>query len=214
MIGLEYAIDADAARHQWERQLEYHLGLVPKLLGAMLALAEPSVGVSRGGSQFDRPQITGGGYHNETPTAHIDERAAGDAVYLWGLLAEYAEAVSAWMGAGTRIPVKCPGSSQVAHDTALLIVGTLIDHAAEIWEHRQLDAFEVEMFGEIRRQQYRYLPKHDGLPQHARACVTCGSERAVRVRWVDGVDGSPKPRQVGVCRVCGQEYSSDGEAGA
>lgn len=207
MIDIEQAIDPEAAHRQWARQYEYHLGLIPKLLGAALALAAPHIPVSRGGSQFDRPQITGGGYYNTIPTGGAGEYAAGDATYLWSLLAEYASAVSEWLDAPTRIPGKCPGSSTAAHDAALLIVGTLITHAESVWAHRDLDAFEQEMFREIRRQQRRHLPEHDGLPQHARDCTTCGEARAVRVAWVDGENDSPKPVQVGKCRVCGEVYS-------
>lgn len=209
MTDITLAIDPDAAHHEWARQIEYHLGLVPKLLGAALALSAPSIPVSRGGSQFDRPQITGGGYYDSIPTGGGEAYAAGDATYLWSLLAEYAESVSEWLGAGTRIPAKCPATSRGAHDAALVIVGTLIDHAPLIWEHRQLDAFEQEMFAEIRRQQRRHLPAHEGVPQHARDCAVCGSERSVRVRWADGLSGSPKPRQIGVCRVCNQEYTNE-----
>ncbi|GAA3948064.1 hypothetical protein [Microbacterium soli] len=217
MTDISMAIDPDAARRHWERRLEYHLGVVPKLLGAMLALAAPSVGVSRGGSQFDRPQITGGGYYDSTPTANVDDRAAADAVYLWSLLAEYAESVSEWLGAGTRIPGKCPGSSQAAHDTALLIVGVLIDHATEIWEHRVLEDFEQEMFREVRRQQYRYLPSWDGLPQHARDCLGdaeypgCAAERRVRARWIDDPAGGLRPIQIVTCGACGYVYRSESE---
>ena len=203
---------ADVERRAWSRRTEYHLGLVPKLLGAMLELAAPTVGVSRGGSRFDRPQITGGGYHDETPTGQVDERAAGDATYLWGLLAEYATALSAWLGAETRIPAQCPGSSQAAHDAALLIIGTLLNHADQVYEFAEMARFEAEMFAEIRRQQRRYLPEHDGVPQHARDCTVCGESRAVRVVWVDGANGSPRPEQVGRCRVCGETYRSEGTA--
>lgn len=207
---------ADVERRTWERRAEYHLALIPKLLGAALALSAPDIPVSRGGSQFDRPQITGGGYYDSVPIGGGGgvARAAGDATYLWTLLAEYASAVSAWLDAPTRIPSKCPGSSRSAHDAALVIVGTLIDHAALIWEHRQLDTFEQEMFGEIRQQQRRLLPQHDGVPQHARDCTVCGEARAVRVVWVDGAGGSPKPVQIGQCRVCGKTYAADHSTGS
>ena len=212
MTDIIMAIDPDAAHREWARQVEYHLGLVPALLGATVTLAAPKIGVSRGGSRFDKPQITGGGFHDEAPV--IDAGPAVDATYLWDMFAEYTTAVGAWLGAVTNVPTRCPNTPTAAHDTALLIVGTLIAHRDLIWEHRQLDAFEQALFAEIRRQQRRHLPKWDGLPQHARPCIGdgeypgCGSERAVRVRWEDDPSGGPKPRQIAVCRVCGHVYES------
>lgn len=201
-------LDVELAK--WTRRFEWHLDLVPKLLGAQLTLAAPSVGVSRGGSQFDRPQITGGGYYDSTPTASTDQHAAADATYLWTLFAEYVTAVSAWLGAETRIPVNCPGSSLVAHDTALIIVGTLATHAAEVHEHRELDDYETEMFTEIRRMQRRYLPQHEGVQQHARDCLeSCGGVRTVRAVYVDADNGSPRPVLVAKCTTCGHRYQPE-----
>lgn len=210
------SMDPVTARIAWTRQLEYHLGLVPRLLRTAInlgaVLSAPHIPVSRGGSQFDRPQITGGGYYDASPTLPGgDARAADHATYLWELLAEYATAVSEWLGADTTIPKQCPNTGTGAHDAALLIVGTLVKHAAEVWHHRELEAFEQEMFGEIRQQQRRFIPQHDGVPQHARDCTVCGESRTVRVVWVDGAGGSPKPVQVGKCRVCGETYTA-GEA--
>lgn len=213
MTDISMAIDPEASYRLWSRQLEYHLGLVPKILGAALAMSTPHIPVSRGGSQFDRPQITGGGYFDSVPTGGAESFAAGDATYMWALLAEYAESVSEWLAAPTRIPTRCPSTSRGAHDASLIIVGTLIDHAALIWEHRQLDMFEGEMFREIRRQQRRFLPQYEGEPQHARPCMTCGEPSAVRVVWADADGGSRKPVQVGKCRVCGEVYKNE-EAGA
>jgi hypothetical protein len=220
MTEVGMAMDPVTARIAWTRQMEYHLGLVPLLLRTAInlgvVLSAPHIPVSRGGSQFDRPQITGGGYYDSTPTLLLggDARAADHATYLWELLAEYATAVSEWLGADTTIPPRCPNTATGAHDAAMLIVGTLLKHTTEVWEHRELEAFEQEMFTEIRRQQRRLIPQHDGLPQHARHCTGdteypgCGSERSVRVRWEDDPSGSPKPRQVVSCRVCGHVYSS------
>ncbi len=211
---LGMAMDPVTARIAWIRQMEYHLGLVPLLLRTAInlgaVLSAPHIPVSRGGSQFDRPQITGGGYYDGSPTMlGGDARAADHATYLWELLAEYATAVSEWLGADTAIPQRCPNTAGGAHDAALLIVGTLLKYAAEVWQHRELEAFEQEMFSEIRRQQRRLIPQHDGMPQHARDCTTCGEARAVRVVWVDGENGSPKPRQVAKCRVCGEHYETN-----
>lgn len=217
MTELGMAMDPVTARIAWTRQMEYHLGLVPLLLRTGInlgaVLSAPHIPVSRGGSQFDRPQITGGGYYDSTPTTlgavGGDARAADHATYLWELLAEYATAVSEWLGADTTIPQRCPNTAGGAHDSALLIVGTLLKHSTEVWQHRELEVFEQEMFAEIRRQQRRLIPQHGGVPQHARDCTTCGTPQAVRVVWVDGELGSPKPRQVAKCRECGEQYSTN-----
>lgn len=203
MNDLEQAIDPDTLKRQWTRRIEYHLDLVPKLLGATITLATPAASVTSLG-----PRVTGGGYR--ATVLAVDEGAGVEATYLWSLFSEYATAVSDWLGAHTVIPSKCPNTSRGAHDSALIITGTLLRHTEEIWDHRQLDTFEQEMFGEIRRMQRRYLPTHEGVQQHARACTTCGEERAVRVVWVDGANGSPKPEQVGKCRVCGEVFKERG----
>jgi hypothetical protein len=207
MTDITMAIDPQAAQHRWERRYEWHLGSVPKLLGAMLTLAAPSIGVSRAGSQFDRPQITGGGYYDTTPTARMDQKAGEDAAGLWALLADYASAVSEWLDAPTSIPARCPAYAQTAHDTALLLVGALIDQSARIYHVHELDDTEAGIFREIRRLQGRYLPDFDGLPQHGRDCVLCGAERSVRARWVDAPAGGVRPVMRAACRVCGMDYS-------
>lgn len=212
------SMDPVTAHIAWTREVEYHLGLVPVLLRTAInlgvVLSAPHIPVSRGGSQFDRPQITGGGYYDAWPVMlGGDARAADDATYLWELLADYATAVSEWLGADTTIPATCPNTASGAHDAALVIVGTLLKHSGEVWQHRQLDSFEQEMFREIRRQQRRFLPQHEGVPQHARPCSTCGEPRSVRVVWVDGLNGSLKPTQVGKCSNCGEVYrQSEGTA--
>lgn len=217
MTDITFALDPETARVRWTHQLEAHLGLIPGLLSTALSLdiaaATPHIPVSRGGSQFDRPQITGGGYYNSAPVMiGSNPRAAGDATYLWSLLADYATAVSEWLGADTTIPSKCPSTPRGAYDAANVIVGTLLHAAGEVWEHRVLDSFEQDMFAEIRRQQRWLLPSHRGMPQHARDCTTCGEPRSVWVTWVDGPNGSPKPVQVGKCKTCGQEYrQNEGE---
>lgn len=197
-------LDVDLAR--WQRRFEWHLDLIPKLLGAQITLGTVVVGVSRGGSRFDRPQVTGGGYYDQIPD--IDQRTAADATYLWSLFADYTTAVGEWLGATTVIPSDCPDTARAAHDTALVIIGTLIDHAPAIHEHRQLDDFETEMFAEIRRMQRRYLPQHEGTPQHARDCLeSCGGVRTVRAVYVDAENGSPVPVLVAKCTACGKTYS-------
>lgn len=193
---------ADVQQREWTRKLEYHLDLVPRLLGAMVELATPGVRAA----DLERPRVSGGGYPSNVPVS--DDGAGTDATYLWDLLAEYAAAAAEWIGADAVVPERCPDTASAAFGSALVVVDTLMRHAHLIHVHRELEPFEREMFGEIRRMQRRYLPAHEGVPQHARACTVCGSERAVRVVWVDG-DG--EPRMVGVCRVCGMKYVSEQE---
>lgn len=197
MTDITYAIDSDATHQQWLRQVEYHLGLVPKLVGAELALATPGIGVSRGGSRFDRPQITGGGYYDSAPAIGLDYAAASDAVYFWSLLAEYATAVSEWLFAPTRIPTKCPDTSRAAHDAAPLIVGTLIDNATAVWAHRALDEFEQTMLGVIRPSSVdtcpstpasRSTPSTARSADHLDPCGSFGSTAAT---------GHPSPARRG-----------------
>lgn len=201
-------LDVDLAR--WQRRFEFHLDLIPKLLGAQLTLGTVTPGVSRGGSRFDRPQVTGGGYYDQIP--EIDQRTAADATYLWSLFADYVTAAAEWLGATASIPAHCPDTPRAAHDTALIVIGTLVDHAHLIHEHRELDDFETEMFAEIRRMQRRYLPQHAGVPQHARDCVeSCGGVGTVRAVYVDAENGSPRPVLVAKCTACGQTYTDQNE---
>ncbi|MGF3055630.1 hypothetical protein [Microbacterium sp. YY-01] len=192
---------ADVEQKQWTQQLEFHLDLIPKLLGAMLDLAAPDVRAT----QLDQPRVTGGGYRATVPVT--DEGAGADATYLWSLFADYTLAVAEWLGVDAVVPDRCPDTSQAAFGAALVVVDTLIRHAHLIYVHRELEGFEREMCREIRRLQRRYLPAHEGVQQHARTCVLCGAVKAVRVVWADGVGGSPRPRMVAVCRVCGKEYT-------
>ena len=62
MTDITMAIDPDAAHDQWVREHEWHLGLVPAILEALVESTLPQLPVSRGGSRFDKDQITGGGF--------------------------------------------------------------------------------------------------------------------------------------------------------
>lgn len=194
---------ADVEHDRWERCIEDHLGLVPPLLAMLLELAVPKIGVSRGGSRFDRPQITGGGYDEQDPTLSIDERAALDATYLWSLLAEYATAVSDWMGSGARIPDRCPGNRRVAHDASLLIVGALLQHKKHIYPYRELAQFEDEFFEEIRAMRARHGFFNTPRRRPLEPCDLCG-EVKVRSHWVTGPTG-PRSVEVKRCDDCGNE---------
>lgn len=194
---------ADVEHDRWKRCIEDHLGLVPTLLAMLLDLAVPKIGVSRGGSRFDRPQITGGGYDEQDPTMSIDDRAAGDALYLWELLADYATAVSEWLDATTTIPTRCPDDRQVAHDAALLIVGTLLQHTDAIYEHRELADFEDHVFHEIRSMRARHGIFNSPRRRPPELCMLCG-EVEVRTHWVTSRTG-PRSVEVMRCARCGDE---------
>lgn len=205
------AIDPDAAYRDWFTRFEGHLGMIPDLLGVAVTLATPDTGVSRGGTRFDRPQVTGGGYHNEAPT--VDVGPAADADALWADLVAYTVAVGGALEADTSIPVRRPGTPRAAKDTALIVVGSLVAHAQSIWERTAFHEFEETMFSRIRKLQRRHLPKWDGLPQHARDCLeSCGGVRTVRAVYVDAENGSPRPVLVAKCTACGKTYTDANEA--
>ena len=198
---------ADVEHDRWNRCIEDHLGMVPTLLAMLLDLAVPKIGVSRGGSRFDRPQITVGGYDEQDPTMAIDETAAADATYLWTLLAEYATAVSAWFDADTLIPERCPGNAQTAHDAALIIVGTLLTYKDGIYKYRELAPFEDEFFTEIRRMRARHGVFGSPRRRPPATCALCG-EQKVRTHWVTGRVG-PRSVEVKRCESCGDETRGD-----
>ena len=210
------AIDPDATARRWRHEFEYHLDLLAPVMDAVVMMTLPQIPVSRGGSRFDRDQVTGGGYvdtmaalDHMTVTGDGQIVAAGaarDATDLWGMVVEYTEAVVAWTTPGEapaleRKPNPDPLS---ARGIALTTAGWLIDHADAARSIEPLEPYREELFALIRRLRgvYGVSP----APRKPRArCTTCG-QRAVAVTWVDGANGSPRPVQVGKCRVCGETY--------
>ncbi|SDG22505.1 hypothetical protein [Microbacterium sp. 77mftsu3.1] len=197
------AIHPEINFHAWERSFEHHLGQIPDVLSMLVTLAQPRIGVSRGGSAFDRLQITGGNDHRDLSDT-IDDAMSRDAEHLWGLLAGYAATV--WEQAeqtredAPTLPTGALSTATTARDTALVTVGWLIGHAATIYT---LDEFELdveELFRTVRR-----LKTVHGIHPHPRRerCDTCGKWK-VENDYTDLADGTVA--RVGVCRGCGQTY--------
>lgn len=203
------AIDPQAAYREWEHQYEWHLGLVPAVVEMLITLAAPTVGVSRGGSRFDRPQITGGGYYEDLDVSDAGTGPLADARDLWAMLHEYTTAVGEWiepLRPSPGLPDALPATAAAARDTALVTVGWLIDHAARIEPLHELDEYRDQMFYTIRRLRRVHGIHRRPRQDRRRMCTTCG-ERAVVVDWVTPADGSPRPVKVGVCKSCGEQYT-------
>ncbi|WP_139340602.1 hypothetical protein [Microbacterium sp. CSI-V] len=183
-------------------QFEHHLGQIPDVLAMLVTLAQPTIGVSRGGSRFDRLQITGGNEHRDLGDT-IDETLTRDAQYLWGLLTGYAATV--WEQAPESredAPDLAGGAlttAGAAKDAALLTVGWLIHHTPAAYT-LQLVEDERELFSTVRR-----LKAVHGIHPHPRPtlCDTCGRRR---VEWdYTDVKGGGVLR-VGLCRSCGETF--------
>lgn len=228
------AIDPDAEHREWRRAFEWHLDQIPPLIETMGVLATPGIGVSRGGSRFDKVQITGGGYYDnvlirdvrvESSGRIVDAGTTGDQAQLWAELVEYSRAVTAWINHEIPAPY-APDLPDIAHDRrqwvaprppadtwlarslALTLVGWLIDHIDQVQQLEQLTEYQEAMFARIRRMKGRYRGASTVRRARPRLCATCG-ERAVIVDWIDAGNGSPKPIQSGICRVCGKTYTTN-----
>lgn len=215
------AIDPDAAHRRWVHEFTWHLDIVPALMDALVEATLPRIPVSRGGSRFDKDQITGGGYRDNMQLldqfdvtaegAMVQKGAVEDARELWSWVVQYTRAVDAWITPGRPAPVLAdnPDADPLsARSVALVTAGWLIDNADLIAEVQELDGHRDEMFRLIRHLRGRYgVYNH---PRRARpvVCTTCG-ERSVVVDWVDAGNGSPRPVQGGKCRTCGQVYREE-----
>lgn len=201
-IGFTTEQQADHDYRRWAHQFEHHLGQIPDVLAMLVTLAQPTIGVSRGGSRFDRLQITGGNEHRDLGDT-IDETLTRDAGYVWGLLTGYAASV--WERAEeTRADAPYLAASPLTSpsavkDAALLTVGWLIHHAPTA-HTLQLAEDEHELFSTVRR-----LKAVHGIHPHPRPtlCDTCGRRR-VEWDYVDVKGGGVL--RVGVCRSCGEQF--------
>jgi hypothetical protein len=233
MTDITMAIDPDAAHRQWVAAFTWHLDVTPALMDALVEMTLPQIPVSRGGSRFDRLQITGGGYMDTmqildrfdvtTDGVMVAKGAAADAQELWSWITGYTGACSAWLNQAVTAPwaadlppvaavSRLQGDPLTARAAALVTAGWLIDHADQIADITELEEHREEMFGLIRRLRGRYgVYNH---PRRARPalCTVCG-ERKVVVDWVDAGNGSPKPVQAAKCKTCGAVFrESEGEA--
>jgi len=227
MTDLSFVIDPDAVHRRWVHEHTWHLDIVPHLIDALVEATLPRIPVSRGGSRFDKDQITGGGWVDSlaaldqfdvtTDGTVVQKGAVADARELWDWLIGYTSAVAEWIEPERPcppLPGKVNPDPLTARGEALLIVGWLIDHADPISQVTELDTHRAEMFRLIRHLRGRY-----GVYDHPRRakpaiCRTCG-ERAVVIDWVDPGNGSPKPVMGGKCKTCGEVYRQDeGESDA
>lgn len=229
MIELAQAIDPDATHRRWVHEYTWHLDCVPSLMDALVEATLPKIPVSRGGSRFDRPQISGGGYFDTmqlldafdvtTEGTMVQKGAVADARELWDWVTAYVGAVSAWLNQpvapplAADLPPVVPGSRPIADPltaraTALVTAGWLIDRADRIAEIGELEEHKTAMFTLIRHLRGRYAVYNHPRRARPAGCTTCG-ERAVVIDWVDAGTGSPKPVMGGKCKTCGEIYRAD-----
>lgn len=225
MIDLEHVIDPEAAHRRWVAAFTWHLDVIPALMDALVEATLPKIPVSRGGSRFDRPQISGGGYEDSmaildhfdvtTEGTMVAKGAAADAQELWAWIVGYTRAVDAWIESERPAPTladKVDADPLTARSVALVTAGWLIDHADRIADITELEEHREAMFALIRRLRGRYAVYNHPRRARPAVCSTCG-ERSVVIDWIDGADGSPKPVMGGKCRTCGEVYRQDeGEA--
>lgn len=228
------AIDTERADHEWRRAFEWHLDQVPPLMEALGVLRMPSIR----STQFDKVRISGGGYTDYDPQlaltvtdtgAIVDAGYTRDQAELWAMLVEYVRAVTAWLNATITVPhapilpplaqtqwqsPRPSGDPLTARAEALHAIGWLIDHAPSIQVVAlELEPFREDLFTLIRRTRGRHRSAGTRRRARPRRCGICG-ECAVIVDWVDGANGSPRPVQVGKCKICGQTYTEQPAAAA
>ena len=216
MTSLEHLTYAtEHARQEWRRSFEYHLDVVPPLIEVIVWMTLPSIPVSRGGSRFDRLQITGDNALRDLGDVVVSSEAAvADARILWAWLVNYLNAVTGWLNVGIPVPwapilgpsldAKPNPDPFLARGAALLAIGWLIDNADRVYEIPELEEHTDVMFNEIRhlRGKYGVFPRPR---RQLERCDTCGY-RSVVFMWADGPNGSPKPVRVGRCKTCGETY--------
>lgn len=216
VIPLE-AIDPDAQHRKWRKQFEWHLDQIPPLMETMGMLRLPSLQASR----LDQVRVSGGGYVDNVPIQ--DGGVSVDAEHIWAMLVEYVKAVTAWLNVGVAVPFQpvLPPLARMGRDwtaprvdadplsarrMAFEAIAWLIDHADDIEPIGELDEFREQLFTEIRRTRGRYRSAGTARRARPRVCGVCG-ECAVLVDWVTLANGSPKPIQVGRCKVCGATFA-------
>lgn len=213
-------IDPDAAHDQWVREHEWHLELVPAIIDALVEATLPQLPVSRGGSRFDKEQITGGGFYDTTPAVHFDydhhagvqrTGAAADAQELWLELVTYLDAAAQVVMSPMRdcppVGYRVNADPLTARGEALLTVGWLIDHGEQIAAAPVLAKEPDELFRVIRHLRGRYGIFNSPRRQKPEACEICG-EYQVRSSWVSSRIG-PRSVEVKRCRNCGHEIRGE-----
>lgn len=216
MTDITMAIDPDAVRRRWVHEFTWTLDVVPPLMDALVEATLPRIPVSRGGSRFDKDQITGGGHYDNmqlldqfdvtSDGVMVQKGAVQDARELWSWVVQYTRAVDAWIASERPAPVLTdnPDSDPLsARSVALVTVGWLIDHADQIAEISELEEHREAMFQLIRHLRGRYGVFNTPRRQPPELCMVCG-EHAVVTRWESGKVG-PRSVEVKKCRTCGDE---------
>lgn len=156
------AIDPEAERRRWVQAFEWHLDLIPPVLDAVIMTTLPTIPVSRGGSRFDRDQVTGGGWidNMSDPLRAFDQgeaadgiapsRAVADARELWAWLVGYMRAAGEWIPSplqrGPILPDRVNPDPLTARALALTAVGWLIEVEDWVAPLVDLDEHRAEMF--------------------------------------------------------------------
>lgn len=218
MSDLQQMIDPDAAHDRWIREHTWHLDLIPDLIYVIVEATLPQIPVSRGGSRFDKDQITGTKQFDISDLVdRIDTGAAEDARQFWGEVVEYTQAAArAVLRPSRPAPVltsRPDPDPLTARGIALTTAGWLIDHGEHIASAPVLDREPDALYVMIRHLRGRY-----GVFQHPRRqplgrCVVCG-EVKVETRWATSKDGRARSVEVKRCAHCGHEIREDEGAGA
>jgi hypothetical protein len=208
-VSLEHlTFSAEHAAREWHRSFEYHLDIVPPLMDAIVTATLPSIPVSRGGSRFDRVQITGDNAHRDVSDSLVSTApATQEARAFWWMVVDYAAAVADWIKPEKPAPdldEKPNADPLLARGIALTTVGWLIDHAEQIRQVVELEPTMDDLFSEIRHLRGKYGVS----PRPRRPLGRCPSchERQVSIQWVTNPNGSLKPLRVGKCRSCSSEH--------
>lgn len=206
MSVVDLGFDPDADWRAWLRRYEWHLDQIPPLVEAMRLAVYPL-----GAMVYDRVRVDVSRDGSPLP---LREGAVDDADDLWAELVQYTANVVDLLGVPWRSPLRRSWRSRgdvagmradadplSARREAMEIVGWLVDAAPTVVGFAELAESEESLFARIRgaRARYTVATVRRAAP---RLCGVCG-ERAVRVSWVDGLDGSPKPIQVVACSLCG-----------
>ncbi len=209
-------IDPDAAHDQWVREHEWHLEQVPAIIDALVEATLPQLPVSRGGSRFDKDQITGGGFYDSAPTVHFDydtwagvqpTGAAAEAQELWDELSVYFDAAVDVVTEPDRpapdMARKVDADPLTARGQALIVIGWLIDHGEQLAAAPVLKIEPDDLFRLIRRMRGRHGVFNAPRRRKPELCMVCGEHQVITV-WVSSPTG-PRSVEVKRCRTCGNE---------
>ncbi|WP_105567143.1 hypothetical protein [Microbacterium halophytorum] len=213
----------DPSWSTWAERLRWHLGEIPTLMGAILALRVPLRA-----ARYDREVVSGSGADGSPAPLNVE--AIDDADDLWRELARFGATVEGWFEelgewdehAGVIAVSAMPGMTSIfrGHLVAGVHVSldeaTAYDEASDVtqWIGRRADLIsgrdDLRVEAErlcvlVRKLRSRYLVDRVQRSRPLRRqCRTCG-EVAVVVEWAELVSRT-KAHGVGRCTACGQGY--------